>query len=62
MRGGYDSIKGELDEAERAQVKFLLKWDISPMVIKSSSGPKWNYQAPKWLSLPMASMIRDQEL
>ena len=55
LRGWYDSFQGELDEAKRAQVKFLLKWDISPMVVRSSSWPKWNYQAPKRLFPPMAS-------
>ena len=40
LRGRYDSIQGESDEAERARAKFLLKWGSSPMVVRSSSGPK----------------------
>ena len=61
LRGQYDSIQGESNEAERARSKFLLKWGSSPMVVRSSLGPKWNYQAPRWLFPPMAS-ISDQEL
>ena len=56
LRGQYDSIQGDSDEAERARSKFLLKWGGSPMMVKSSSGPKWNYQAPRWLFPPMASI------
>ena len=62
LRGRYDSIQGESDEAERARAKFLLKWGRSPIIVViSSSGPKWNYQAPRWLFPPMASS-NDQEL
>ena len=46
--GQYDSIQVDLDEAERASSKFLLKWGGSPMMVKSSMRPKWNYQAPRW--------------
>ena len=49
------------DEAKRARAKFLSKWGRSPMVVRSSLGPKWNYQAPRWLFPPMAS-TSDQEL
>ena len=45
LRGRYDSIKGELDEAKKVRSKFLLKWGNSPMVDRSSSGPKWNYKS-----------------
>ena len=53
----YESIKGESDEVERARSKFLLKWGGSPMMAKSSSRPKWNYQVPRWLFPPMAPNI-----
>ena len=49
LRGRYDSIKGESDAVERSRSKFLLKWGNSPMVGRSSSGPQWNYQEPRWL-------------
>ena len=61
LRKRYDSIQGDLDEVERAWLKFLLKWGSSPMMVKSSSRPKWNYQAPRWLFPPMAS-ISGQEM
>ena len=53
----YDLIKGESDEAKRVRSKFLLKWGGSPMMVKSSTKPKWNYQAPRWMFLPMAPNI-----
>ena len=56
LRGQYNSIVGNSDEAERARSKFLLKWGRSPMMVNSASGPKWNYQAPRWLFPPLASM------
>ena len=57
LRGRYDSIQGNMEDAERARSKFLLKWGGSPMMAKSSSRPKWNYQAPRWLFSPMAPNI-----
>ena len=59
LRGRYDSIQGDTEDAERARSKskFLLKWGGSPMMAKSSSRPKWNYQAPRWLFSPMAPNI-----
>ena len=57
LRGRYDSIQGNTEDAERARSKFLLKWGGSPMMAKSSSMPKWNYQAPRWLFSPMAPNI-----
>ena len=56
LRGQYDSIQGDSDAAERAWSKFLLKWGSSTMVGRSSSGPEWKYQAPRWLFPPMASI------
>ena len=44
--------QGELHEAEKARSKFLLKCDDSPMVVKSLTRPKWNYQAPRWMFPP----------
>ena len=55
--GRYDSIKGDSDEAEMARSKFLLKWGGSPMMVKSSTQHKWNYQSPRWLFPPMAPNI-----
>ena len=60
-RGWYNSIQGESDEAKRAREKFMLKWGRCPMVVRSSSRPKWNYQSPRWLFPPMASN-NDREL
>ena len=57
LRGRYDLIQGESEEAERARSKFLLKWSSSPMIVKSSSRPNWNYQAPRCLFPPMAPHI-----
>ena len=57
LRGRYDSIKGESDESEMERSKFLLKWGGSPMMVKSSTRPKWNYQAPSWLFPSMARNI-----
>ena len=57
MHGRYDSIQGESDEAERARPKFLLKWGGFPMMVKSSTRRKLNYQAPRWLFPPMAPNI-----
>ena len=61
LRGQYNSIEGNSDEAKRGRSKFLLKWGHSPMMVKSLSGPKQNYQAPRWLFLPLAS-ISGQEM
>ena len=56
LRGRYNSIEGNSDEAERARSKFLLKWGRSPMMVNSALGPKWNYQAPRWLFPSLASI------
>ena len=56
LRRRYDSIEGNSDEAERARSKFLLKWGGSLMMVKSSSWPKWNYQAPICMFPQMASI------
>ena len=45
----YESIQRESYEVEMTRLKFMLKWGGSPMMVKSSTGPKWNYQAPRWL-------------
>ena len=57
LRGRYNSIQGNTEDAERARSKFSLKWGGSPMMAKSSSIPKRNYQAPRWLFSPMAPNI-----
>ena len=40
LRGQYNLIQGDSDEAKRAWSKFLLNWDGSPMMVKSSSMSK----------------------
>ena len=56
LQGQYNSTQGESYATEIARSKFLLKWGSSPMVGRSSSGPEWNYQAPRWFFPPMASI------
>ena len=44
-------------KSQKPMQKGKVTWSSSPMLVKSSSRPKWNYQAPRWLFPPMAPNI-----
>ena len=49
LRGQLDEVCNHSNDVATARLRFWQKWRNTPMVTLGESGPRWNYQPPRWL-------------